>query len=528
MTASVYGVGVYGVDTYGSIGSGTYGTGTYGSGTYGGGVNNGIRDTAYRFSLFSLGAPAFRDTAYRFRLALPAGAGFRNTAYRFKLTAPAIPGTGVRDTRYRFGLQPQAGAPPFIPAQIPGAAPVCFIELAFGNPNGAPVWIDVSSYVTNVNSDRGRQRELDQFKAGTLSFQLLNNDRRFDPTNTAGPYYGQLLPMTRVRWRATFNNSNYYQFQGYIQSWGQEWPGPFDAVVPVTAVDAFLPINLAQLNTTFPIQPSDQRVNAVLSNIGWTVGGAAWTLNTSALNSTAIIGPTGDRSVSPGTFSVQASTLANTSALTHLQDVAQTEMGLLFVDHQGAVTFYGFTHAADLTSKATFGEQELLYVDLTLSLDDTNIWNQVAVTRVGGVQQIANDSVSQAQYFLRTLSITNTLQTSDSNSQWMAASLLTKYAQPGLQILSITLDGAANPDLIYPQMLAREIGEVITVIRRPPGGAGIINQLSVIQGIAVSFNAEGAEWSVTWRLAPIPPTPTSFWILGDASLGVLNSTTILF
>lgn len=459
---------------------------------------------------------------------LSSGSNVRNTAFRFRLAAPVVPGASVRDTRIRFGLQAPAGSAPFIPAQIPGMPPVCFVELAFGNPNGVPTWIDISPYVTNVSSNRGRQRELDQFQAGTLSFDLIDPDRRFDSTNTAGPYFGQLLPMTRVRWRGTYGNSNFYQFQGYIQSWGQEWPGPFDAVVPVTATDAFLPLNLAQLNTTFPIQTTDQRINAVLSNIGWTVGGAAWTLNTSALNSTTVLGPTGDRSVSPGTFSVQASVLANTSALTHLQDVTQTEMGLLFVDHQGAVVFYGFTHAADITSKGTFGEQELLYTDLQLALDDTNIWNQVAVTRVGGVQQIANDAVSQAQYFLRTLAITNTLQTSDSNSQWMASVLLGKYAQPGLQILAITLDGEANQALLYPQMLAREIGDVITVIRRPPGGAGNITQLSVIQGIAVNFVAEGGVWTVTWRLAPIPSTPTSFWVLSDPALSLLNTTTILF
>ncbi|HYS37233.1 MAG TPA: hypothetical protein VEO01_16570 [Pseudonocardiaceae bacterium] len=108
----------------------------------------------------------------------------------------------------------------------------------------------------------------------------------------------------------------------------------------------------------------------------------------------------------------------------------------------------------------------------------------------------------------------------------LATAMVARYAQPTLQILAITLDGEAQPATIYPQMLAREIGDRVTVRRRPPGGGPIIEQASLIQGVNTTFDVAGGVWLTTWRLAP--SDSTVYWKLGDSALGLLGSTTRLF
>lgn len=118
--------------------------------------------------------------------------------------------------------------------------PYVQIEVAFAsNPGSAPVWTDISDYVRAFNTNRGRQRELDKFMAGRLQLVLANDDRRFDPLYTAGPYYPNVIPMRRVRVRATFGGVTYDLFTGFVDSWGQTYQGPKEALADVAVTDAF-------------------------------------------------------------------------------------------------------------------------------------------------------------------------------------------------------------------------------------------------------------------------------------------------
>jgi len=114
------------------------------------------------------------------------------------------------------------------------------VEVAFGYApfDASPVWTDISSFVRSVRTNRGRTSEFDQFPAGTCSVALVDPDRTFDPTNTAGPYYGQLLPNVPIRVVAPLGGTDYPVFYGFVDGWEQ---GYVDAnnhvVVTVTATD---------------------------------------------------------------------------------------------------------------------------------------------------------------------------------------------------------------------------------------------------------------------------------------------------
>lgn len=72
--------------------------------------------------------------------------------------------------------------------------------------DSAIAWTDVTDYVMSepgAGGQRGRSSELDDMRAGTFNFTLDNSDRRFDPTYTAGPYFGDLKPGVPVKVEAT-------------------------------------------------------------------------------------------------------------------------------------------------------------------------------------------------------------------------------------------------------------------------------------------------------------------------------------
>ena len=99
---------------------------------------------------------------------------------------------------------------------------------------------DISAYVRDaISVNRGRGSETDSFNTGTMQLTLDNRDRRFDPEYSAGPYFGNLLPMRHVRLRLTYSGSTSYLFHGFAREWSQGWDrAGTDAVCVLTVDDA--------------------------------------------------------------------------------------------------------------------------------------------------------------------------------------------------------------------------------------------------------------------------------------------------
>lgn len=64
-------------------------------------------------------------------------------------------------------------------------------------------YVDITTRTQGTTAtQRGRQYELDQVQAGTLSETLVNTDGALDPANTAGPWAGNVRPYQPYRMRA--------------------------------------------------------------------------------------------------------------------------------------------------------------------------------------------------------------------------------------------------------------------------------------------------------------------------------------
>ena len=94
------------------------------------------------------------------------------------------------------------------------------VEIAFTNSpltaNASCTWVDVSADVRAMNIRRGRQTELGTYSPGTMQLTLDNRARKYDPSNTAGAYYGNLLPMRKVRVAASSGATSATIFTGHV------------------------------------------------------------------------------------------------------------------------------------------------------------------------------------------------------------------------------------------------------------------------------------------------------------------------
>lgn len=401
---------------------------------------------------------------------------------------------------------------------MPPPFPTVTVNCAFAsNPMSTPTWVNISTRAREFGVHRGRQFELDRVQTGTAQIRLSNQDRALDPNNAASTYFPNVIPMRRIKVEAIWNSTIYPVFTGFVEDWPQTWTlnGKLaEAMVPI--VDGFAVFGYGSLSTTYPPGRSDERISAVLSDLNWGSGQAGIVGDPvfGLIGSTAIIGPVGDRAIGVGTANLQASTLAATFALEHMQSVTESENGRFFIARDGSATFMGRQLVAS-TSLATFGDAagELGYSDL--SLGSAPIWNDVRLTIVGGVEQTSSDATSQGQYFKRSRVQSGYLQSSDAEVGSLANFLVFKYKQPQTRVTSILIDPQRDPTNLWPQVLGREIGDVVTVKRRPPGGGAVISQLSVIEGI--EHAATPYRWQTRFWLSTAETT--NFAVVGTSLVG---------
>jgi hypothetical protein len=71
----------------------------------------------------------------------------------------------------------------------------------------------------SINIRRGRNRQLDQFNAGTAQVVFNNNSRILDPLNTASIYYPFVLPRSPIIIYA--NGTPIYT--GFVEDWNLDY-----------------------------------------------------------------------------------------------------------------------------------------------------------------------------------------------------------------------------------------------------------------------------------------------------------------
>lgn len=228
----------------------------------------------------------------------------------------------------------------------------------------------------------------------------------------------------------------------------------------------------------------------------------------------------------------------NVSAIQAIQDVADSELGYVFMRGDNTFVYHENGHRNEdprsTASRATFtnvGSSGFRYQDLQQSYDKDRIVNKATVTGgyQGSVPQMAEDTYSQTGtgtppdgapnvpaggYGPREIS-RNTLLANDEDCLAQAESIVVAFAYPQQRIESLTTMEPASGSGWVESVLDLEIGDLITVIVKPPstGGAATSTSYEMFVEEVADEIAPGVPWTVTLRLTPAsqsvaaPPPP---------------------
>jgi hypothetical protein len=182
----------------------------------------------------------------------------------------------------------------------------------------------------------------------------------------------------------------------------------------------------------------------------------------------------------------------------------------------------------DLPGTAHGAFTELACVPHRRATDDTTLANDIQATSVGGILQEAQSAASQRTYlFPRTYARSDLLLTDDPTTLEWAQWVLAVSLAGDDRFDAITIDPVADPAGLFPQVLAREIGDRIQVYRRPQNSGTTIVQDCFIRGIQHDLDAVAGTWSTTWTLQSALRY-TGFLILDDPAFGLLNTGKLAF
>jgi hypothetical protein len=210
------------------------------------------------------------------------------------------------------------------------------------------------------------------------------------------------------------------------------------------------------------------------------------------------------------------------SALDHARLVEVTEQGRMFADKTGRWTLLRRRSDYGATSAATLGDAagEIPYVELEQSFDEQGLITRATVTREGGNPQTYGDATADATF---TLDRSGVLYASDNESLDAATWTVIRHKTPTLRFRRLTLLGHKS-STVMTQCVTRDIGDVVTVRRRPPGGGAAQEKTLVIEGVEHQVDAAGQTWATTWQLSPADAGP--YWVLDTGALG--TSTVLAF
>lgn len=371
--------------------------------------------------------------------------------------------------------------------------------------------VDVSDIALRVSIRRGRNRVLNSFEAGTATVVLEDENGDYNPQNTSSPYYGKLLPLRKIRIWADYDDGGgtdrYYLYSGYITSFDNTFRLGNDEVSTVTfqCVDAFRLLQNVQISTVAG-SSAGQTTGARIENL----------LDLASF-------PVSQRLIDVGDTLVQADPATSRTLLAACQNIEQTELGGFFIDDEGNAVFLSRS-TVSLKADETpllFNDDgtNISYQSIDFAYDDTQIFNDITVTRLGGTAQNVQSTSSIETYFIHSGSRSDLLMQTDAEALDQASMLLNARENALLRIDSIGLnlmDSTASNRIVAG--LESDLFTLINVTKTGQASSTFTLELFV-QGIQHDITPN--TW--TTRFLTAEPIIQAF-ILDSAIQGLLDGT----
>jgi len=356
---------------------------------------------------------------------------------------------------------------------------------------GGTAFADLTYLVESVTITRGRNRQLDQFNAGTATVVFNNSSRILDPLNQSSPYWqGAPFNATGVLPRnpIVISSNGIPIYTGLITDWNLAYDiQPNGDRMYAQCSDAFTVLANQALNTVTPArQLSSDRVNTVLNYPEINYQGA--------------------RAIGTGSSYLGAYAITqDTEVLNYLQQVTTSEQGYLYISAAGTLTFKGRTAVLNPVSGATFNTTGtgLPMQSIENQFGDELLYNYIITQSPAGAVQTTSNTTSIAAFQTQQYAITNLLNDTTTEVAALGNYLLGKYANPVLRFTGISTELAALTDANQNICLTLDLTSVATVVMAySTGTPATVSQTLIVSGVShnitpqshiISYNFESTD-----------------------------------
>lgn len=360
---------------------------------------------------------------------------------------------------------------------------------------GAEVLVDVTEGFQSFSIQRGKSRDLDQFNAGQCSVVWNNNDRDFDPTYEASPYFGQIVPKRQIR----VTVDDVIQFEGTIEDWNVNYSPNGNSNAVAQAFDGFS--FLTNINTQDPITTttefSGERIESVLDAFDW---------------------PVAKRDVDLGGAVLVDDTIpVDTNLLEYLRLISRSEPGDLFISKNGSVKFVS-RNVSFQTGGLVFADDSsgIGYEDIAVVFGSELLYNSVEVSSSAGVET-ADNTESIGLYGERDL-IRETLLNSTAQLDTLAQFLVNRFGEPEFRFEQLLIDLKTVTPTEREDLLEAELGDVVQIKFTPNDVPPQVDQYGKIIGIQHAQNP--SEEKIRFSFASVAG---ALFVLDDAVFGKLDT-----
>jgi len=370
---------------------------------------------------------------------------------------------------------------------------------------------DITEYVTNINISRGRKQVLDAFAAGTMivSMDQTNNNRELDAFNTSSIYYNTstdqpgLGPLRPIR----LSRDGEYLFTGKVTSYRQQYVlGGLTQYTVAAADDLYLLAQAELPETATSVQSSAARLTAMLALIPFA-------------GTTDI---TGTPTATLGAFDI----LQDTNANEYANRINQAEQGRIFCDREGTLVFQPRIGSTLEPVTVTFNDTGTgtKYDTLGVEFDQQAITNSATVTiESGGTPQTSTDAASISEYFKQSVSISDSLLSTDPQALTLSEYLLDPIPEPRFTSMSSTF--AALTNLQKDALAIMEIGGSCSLTKTFPNGTPIaVTQALAVEGIDHNINVATGHRVTLYSSQTIV---LNAFVLDDITYGTLDELNAL-
>jgi len=216
---------------------------------------------------------------------------------------------------------------------------------------------DVTADVRSARWVRGKDYDLDRPVVGYLEITLRNPDKTYSPDYGAGPIYGNLLPRRAIRLTTTAPAA-YNLFYGYIERISPHARYK-EQNCYILAYDGLDFLSRAEITTSL------EKAIGTGATVTKILNAASW--------------PAGQRSLDTGQDTVPYAYHQKVLARNALNDVEDSEVGLIYIDGAGDLVFEDRHHRfkpPHTTSQATFTDIS----DVGYILAAQHIYNEIRAT----------------------------------------------------------------------------------------------------------------------------------------------------